>query len=287
MSTTPLTVSRRGLITASTGLAAGLSVGGPAVSAAVGTSATTPGLAALRAKARDGVFYGAIISPTTTVRDFERQLGHPLGSRRNYHPANQVDQLLRRAAEDVAAGRLSVLSIKPKGTWRAIARGKRNGWLNRILDGLAELDGPVCFTINHEPENDTRGRGSGMTAYWHRRMTQYVVKKARRRAPNVEVIQVLMAWTFHPLSRRRPKKWLARNVSLFGIDAYNWWSPSNPEAARWVEFGTLVDWVKRLAGDRPSSSPNTAPAPIPTSLVGPHSGCTTPTTTPWPTTCSR
>jgi hypothetical protein len=90
-----------------------------------------------------------------------------------------------------------------------------------------------------------------MTPVWHRRMTEHVVELAASRAPQVNVIQILMAWTFHPRSPRTPQRWLAGNVSIFGMDAYNWWSPSHPRSARWVSMATMIKRVKPFAGGKP------------------------------------
>ena len=213
-----------------------------------GTAAGAGTLPGLPAKHR--LYYGAIISSTSSVTEMENDLGMRLGSRRNYFQPDNVAGLLRRAREDVATGRFSILSIKPPGTWKSVATRQHNAWLNQILDGLAALDAPMTFTVNHEPENDVGRVGSGMTPYWYKRMTRHIVKKAANRAPQVNVIQILMAWTFHPMSHRKPEKWLASSCRMFGMDAYNWWSPTSG-SQKWVEFGQMLDRAKVYAGNRP------------------------------------
>ncbi len=243
--TTDPSLTRRGILLG-TGAAAGLSgasgllVPGTAVAAAA--PRRPPGL-----PPRGHLYYGGIVPHTTSVGAWEAQLGHRLGSRRTYFQPDNVSGLLRRAAEDLAAGRFPVLSIKPPGTWRSVARGRHDAWLARILDGLGALDAPLCFTVHHEPESDS-GR-AGNRARWHREMTELVYREAKRRAPRVHVIQILMAWTFSRRSKRHPERWLAPSVELFGMDAYNWWSPVR--GGRWRELSELVDRARPYAAGRP------------------------------------
>lgn len=212
-------------------------------------AAPTPGLVTgvgalprLAGRAFDGdpgaglVYYGAVIDPKTSVRAFERQMGHRLGCRRNFHSAGAPHALIKRAAEEVAARRFPILSISEPGDWRSVARGEHNGWLDRILDGLAAIDAPMTFTITHEPENNVNGAGN--TPKWHREMTEYVFDRAARRAPRVYVNQILMAYTFDPISRRNPDDWVAPSPKVFGMDAYNWWEPHGH--VEWISFKRLV-----------------------------------------------
>jgi len=201
--------------------------------------------------AANTLYLGSVLPVGTSVHQLEQKLGHALGSRRSYFQAHDIGDLVATARADVRAGRFPVVSIKPPDTWRSVARGNEDPWLRRILDGLDSIGGPVAFTVHHEPENDVRGKDSGMTPVWHRRMTERVVELGAQRAPDVNVIQILMAWTFHPRSARRPQRWLAENVSIFGLDAYNWWSPRHPRSARWVGFGAMLDRVKPYAGGKP------------------------------------
>ncbi|MGL5827256.1 MAG: hypothetical protein ACRCYU_20945 [Nocardioides sp.] len=193
------------------------------------------------------VYYGSVISTATTIRRFENSLAHPLGSHRNFHQAGQVRQLIRRARQDVAARRFSVLSIKPPGSWKSVAQGAHNAWLDEILEGLAEIDAPMAFTINHEPENNVNGRGN--TPEWHKRMTEFVFARAADRAPKVHVIQILMQFTFKSGNGRNPADWLAPSVRLFGMDAYNYWTPGG--SVRWISFKRMVSRAQEWADGKP------------------------------------
>jgi hypothetical protein len=243
-------LSRRHLLAG--GTAAGLALGsGRAEAVARGVEeAAAPALLPGQ-PAANTLYLGSVLPLGSSVHQLEQKLGRPLGSRRSYFQPHEIGDLVGTARTDVRAGRFPVLSIKPPDTWRSIARGNEDRWLRQILDGLDRIGGPVAFTVHHEPENDVRGENSGMTPVWHRRMTEHVVELAASRAPQVNVIQILMAWTFHPRSPRTPQRWLAGNVSIFGMDAYNWWSPSHPRSARWVSMATMIKRVKPFAGGKP------------------------------------
>lgn len=192
------------------------------------------------------VYYGSVIPTTTSVESFEARIRHPLGSRRNFHQATQTRALIERARADVAAKRFSILSTKPPGSWRSVAQGEHNAWLDEIFDGLGAINAPMAFTIHHEPENDVDGNEN--TPDWHKRMTEYALNRASRRAPKVHVIQILMQFTFE--SRvRKPKQWLAPSVDLFGLDAYNFWSPGG--SLEWVSFKSMVSRAQEWSDGKP------------------------------------
>ncbi len=192
------------------------------------------------------VYYGSVVPTTTTIDRFESHVQHPLGSHRNFHQASQTRALIARARADVAGRRFSMLSTKPPGSWKSVANGEHNAWLDEILEGLGALHAPMTFTINHEPENDVDGNEN--TPDWHKRMTEFVVARAAVRAPRVHVIQILMQFTFQ--SRvRKPREWLAPSVSLFGIDAYNFWQPGGN--VEWTSFKTMVSRAQEWSDGKP------------------------------------
>jgi hypothetical protein len=193
------------------------------------------------------VYYGSVVSTDTSIERFESRIGHRLGGHRNFHQASQGRQLISRARADVAARRFSVLSIKPPGSWKSVAEGQHNAWLDEILDGLGEIDAPMAFTINHEPENDVDGNEN--IAVWHKRMTEYAVARAAKRAPRVHVIQILMQYTFKSGNGRKPREWLAPSVTLFGLDAYNYWTPGG--SVDWISFKRMVSRAQEWADGKP------------------------------------
>lgn len=247
-------ISRRGLLAAApvlgvSGLWAPQAVGPTAALASVPLD-DLAGRTGKRFAGDPGVgllYYGAVIDHRDSIRAFERQLGHPLGAHRNFHQASQVRQLIARARDDVAARRFSMLSIKPPGSWKSIADGAHNRWLDEILEGLAEIDAPMTFTINHEPENNMDNDEN--TPQWHKRMTEFVYARADKRAPRVHIIQILMQYTFRGGNGRNPADWLAPSVDLFGIDAYNYWEPGG--SVEWISFGKMVSRAQEWADGKP------------------------------------
>jgi hypothetical protein len=193
------------------------------------------------------VYYGSVISPERSIESFESAVGHRLGTHRNYHQASQVRQLIARARSDVAARRFSVLSIKPPGSWRSVAEGQHNGWLDEILEGLAAIDAPMAFTIHHEPEDDADDGDNAPE--WHKRMTELAYARAAHRAPRVHVIQILMQYTFRNGNGRNPRHWLAPSVDLFGLDAYNYWVPRG--SVEWISFKRMVSRAQEWADGKP------------------------------------
>ena len=193
------------------------------------------------------VLYGARVRDGVSIRGWERKLHHRLGTQRTYYQASRVDAMVARARGNVNRGRLPVLSIKPPGSWQDIAQGRHNAWVDSMLEKLGRLDGPMCLTVNHEPENDVSG--SENTPYWHVAMTEHVHARAASRAPKVNVIQILMQWTFDPNSPRVPAQWVAPSPALFGLDAYNYWEPGG--RVRWIPFAGLVGRAQKHAGGRP------------------------------------
>lgn len=193
------------------------------------------------------VYFGAVIDVSTTVTAFESKVGRTLGSRRNFHQADSPRSLIARAREDVQSRRFSVLSIKPPGSWREVAEGVHNGWLDEILEGLGALDAPMAFTIHHEPEDDADAADNA--PQWHKAMTEFVHARADRLAPKVNVIQILMQYTFRPGNGRNPRDWLAPSVRLFGLDAYNFWYPGGN--VEWISFREMVSRAQDWAGGKP------------------------------------
>ncbi|MGD9957842.1 hypothetical protein [Nocardioides sp.] len=237
-------VSRRRLLELPVGLAAAGLVAGTA-------TGTAPAVAAARRFPGDPgvgrVLYGARVRDGIGIRAWERRLGHRLGSQRAFFQPSRIDALVARARGNVNRGRLPVLSIKPPGSWQDVAEGRHNAWVDRLLEGLGELNAPICLTVNHEPENDVAG--SENTPYWHVAMTEHVLARAASRAPKVNVIQILMQWTFDPNSPRVPAQWVAPSPKLFGLDAYNYWEPGGD--VKWIPFAGLVGRAQRHASGRP------------------------------------
>lgn len=195
---------------------------------------------------KGSVYYGAALAPGASMTAFEGQVGR-VGAHRIFATAGQTASLLSQVHDTVAARRFPVVSIKPVGSWKDIAQGRHNPWVDALLDGLGEVDSPLCFTVNHEPENDVDGGEN--TAAWHQAMTEFLINRAATRAPRVNVIQILMRWTFAPQSGRHPQDWISDAPTLFGIDGYNLWEPGFDKP--WTSLRTLLEPAIEMADGRP------------------------------------
>ncbi len=170
-------------------------------------------------------------------------------SRRFYRP-HQLDVLAADVARDLEAGVLPFVSCKVPGSWARVVQRPGRAWLDRLLDLLDAAGAPVWLAVHHEPENDVSARHQPED--W-RAMQRHVIARARRRAPSVTVVPVLMQWTFSPASGRRPEDWLIPEADVLGVDVYNQWRPDG--RAPWEEFAALVGRVRTLVPDLPLVAP--------------------------------
>jgi hypothetical protein len=193
------------------------------------------------------LYYGCSMPYYKDFAAWETWLGRAPASHRHYHQAGQIADLGAEAARDLRRGRMPHASIKPPGTWQDVARGGYDGWLNRLLDRVGAVPGPVFLTLHHEPENDVARVGM-RPRHWVA-MQQRAIAKAARRAPNVTITPVLMGYTFDPRSGRHPEQWMVPSAKVFGFDTYNSWSPRNGK--KWSTFASKVERVRPWAKGRP------------------------------------
>lgn len=193
------------------------------------------------------VLYGASLPWTTSLPDFERQLGHHLGVHRSYFSAEQTQTIIERVRDDHANHRRSFVSIKCPGTWRQVATGQLDEWLRGLIDALGRECLAVMLSLHHEPENDVNSNGM-LPADWVAMHTR-AISMASTSAPKVTIVPILMQWTFDPRSGRNPSDWLVPDSKVIGLDVYNHWSRFNSK--RWESFGDGVDLVRRWAGGKP------------------------------------
>ena len=66
-------------------------------------------------------------------------------------------------------------------TWSAVAAGGADVAIDQVADGLLAYPYKVFLSIFHEPENDEKGPGSGMTATDYVAMYRHVVERLRAR----------------------------------------------------------------------------------------------------------
>lgn len=206
---------------------------------ASGRFAGDPGLGKL--------YYGSSMQWGRSLEEWESRLPRNLGDKRSYYTASQIRGLVSRVSVDLNDGRLPFVSIKTPGSWASVASGDRDPWLHNLLDQVATQSGPVFLAIHHEPENDVSARGM-RPEDWVAMQTR-AVRKAKDRAPNVTIVPICMAWTFHPLCDRDPADWLVPEAQVFGFDVYNRWSPNNE--SRWRSFADGCDPILPWTDGKP------------------------------------
>lgn len=174
--------------------------------------------------------------------------GDDITMSRRFYRAHQLELMQTMAEQDVAAGIAPFVSLKVPGTWRDVANGSEDTWLNTAINKLAKLNAPIFLALNHEPENDHSGNGNNVPEAWqdmHRR----AAKVAGRRAPLVTVVPVMMQWTFNPESGRNPTDWVIPDLPVAGVDVYNPWQPAGSRP--WVEFDAMITQVRTVIPDLP------------------------------------
>jgi hypothetical protein len=196
------------------------------------------------------MFYGASVPYHRSVPDWEERLGSVLAVHRSYfgEEPDEPAQLVAQCLGDRQVGRLPHVSIKPAGTWREVASGAYDDWLTRMFRPLGESGSPAILTVHHEPENDAGG--PGMQAPDYVAMQRRAIDVAADLAPSVVVAPVLQHWTFEPLRDDvDPSAWIVPGASVFGIDVYNPWSPTNGKS--WRSLGSKLDEAAPWIGDLP------------------------------------
>lgn len=189
------------------------------------------------------LYYGAA-TPPDRLAAFEDQLGSVLSCHRSYFQAGQEDLLAARCRADVRAGRAPLVSIKPRGSWAETARD--DAWLDRLVEPLSDVTGPVFLVIHHEPEDDAARFGSPAD---YVAMQRAALARAARAGSNVTVVPVLSSWSFDERASRSPAEWNVEDAPVYGFDLYNPWSPTNSKD--WVSFSDQLAVSAREAGGRP------------------------------------
>lgn len=162
--------------------------------------------------------------------------------------ADEASQLVECCRTDLAQGRLPHVSIKPARTWGDVASGADDGWLDGMLHQLGEGGLSAILTLNHEPENDAGGPGMQPADFVA--MQERAIRLAADLAPRVIVAPVLQHWTFEPLRDDvDPAVWIVPGASVFGVDVYNPWSPTNGK--KWRSLGSKLDEVASWIDGRP------------------------------------
>ena len=168
------------------------------------------------------LYYGASVEGGDP-KTLESQVGTGLTLFRSYmQPSSSASKFASRAAADVAAGRIPLISTKVPGSWADVAAGKQDAWLTERVKALATVKGPVWLALHHEP------RGDGDPADWVR-MQQHARTVIDQHANNVALVGILNGWDFlqkggNPGAYNHP---VGTGVDVMGFDTYNPWSPTN------------------------------------------------------------
>ncbi|GGO75259.1 hypothetical protein [Nocardioides deserti] len=164
-----------------------------------------------------GALVGAAHGANTEPAGLERPSGRPLGVRRTYYTASQVDSAVRTARRDVRRGRLPWISFKLPRSWEQMAAGDGDAWARGVARRLDKVPGPVWVAFHHEPEGD------GDVQAW-RKMQQRLAPLVRRTADNVGFTVVLTGWNqlYGDPAYRLGKIWpRGVKVDVAGFDVYN------------------------------------------------------------------
>jgi hypothetical protein len=170
------------------------------------------------------LYYGASVEGGDP-RPLEEQVGTGLGLFRSYMQASTpASKFASRAAADVAAGRVPLISTKVPGSWADVAAGKQDPWLLDRIEALDAVKGPVWLTLHHEP------RGDGPPADWVA-MQQHARTLIDQHADNIALVGILNGWDFlqkggNPGAYNHP---VGTGVHIMGFDSYNPWSPTNAD----------------------------------------------------------
>jgi hypothetical protein len=154
--------------------------------------------------------------------------------------------MITTARDDLANDRLPWVSIKPGGSWQDMGSGRFDGQIDEMLRALDQLDGPVWFTLHHEPEG---GGGvnspddPGGAPAWRAMQQRIRDRMTALGTDNVAFAPILMSWTWDSRSGRDPGDWWVPGVwDFYGFDHYT--------EAEGPLTGTTWASIRRWAGDR-------------------------------------
>jgi hypothetical protein len=177
-------------------------------------------LDALEPGGKTGTIYGAATGNEPAWSALDALVG-PMPVRRTFESGFVADFRSSKAWPDVAAGRHSVWSFKIGGDYLGFIAGSWDNRIHTLLDTIP--DGHrVSLVCQHEPENDA----GIVAADWRGTQARLAVLASMHAAPDVlDVVPVLMGWTFNPQSGRDPDDWFdgsmaANGIRTVGIDEY-------------------------------------------------------------------
>jgi hypothetical protein len=215
-----------------------------------------------------GVAPGAYtdLPASRALKRFESTTGRPADILHSYHRGDEVFP----TADEIAAvhqPRKRILFANWKvawgTTWADVADGGQDARIDRLAARLRAFPDTMFLTLHHEPENDVKPGGGGMTAKDYAAMFRYTVRRLRADGVrNVVFVMVYMAyepWCVQPWFQ---DLWPGDDVvDWVGMDPYLFAKPggyghgdfaylvnrtSNP-----VEWPGFYTWVTREHGNKP------------------------------------
>jgi hypothetical protein len=185
------------------------------------------------------LYYGAAADGDPT--SLELRAGHKLSLNRSYMQAGTpTKRFVSRAKDDVANGRIPLISTKVPGSWAAVAAGKQDAWLLDRIRALAKVNGPVWLALHHEPTGD------GAPADWVA-MQKHARKLIDANSKNIALVGILNGWEFrkkngNPGAYNMP---VGTGVDIMGFDSYNSWSPTNGK--KWQPASEVLSPAVKIA----------------------------------------
>jgi hypothetical protein len=186
------------------------------------------------------VYFGAAVTGNDPTA-LEGQTGRKLSLYRSYMVATTpTKKFVSRATDDVANGRIPLISTKVPGGWASVAAGKQDAWLLERIRALAKVNGPVWLALHHEPTGD------GAPADWVA-MQQHARKLIDANSSNIALVGILNGWEFlkkggNPGAYNMP---VGTGVDVMGFDNYNPWSPTNGK--KWLSASKVLSPAVTIA----------------------------------------
>ncbi len=164
-----------------------------------------------------GTLLGAAYGANTNPADWEQSLGRGLGLHRTYFAADEVNEAVWTARDDLEHQRLPWVSFKVPRSWADMAAGQGDEWALEIARQLAAVPGPVWVAFHHEPEGD------GDITQWTA-MQEHLAPLVREAAPNVAYTVILTGWNqlFGSSQYSLESMWPGgAAIDLVGFDVYD------------------------------------------------------------------
>lgn len=198
-----------------------------------------------------------------TLQSLEGNIGRSMNNTRlffkwdNAFPNDYVNQL-----KSTHRLMISVQAVKKGGTrlpWSAIASAQPGSPLHndmvRWARGLRDLQVPVHFTFNHEPEvqaNAASGTATDFIAAW--RTFRSIIEAEG--ATNVSFLWILTSMSFRVGSadRRYAPTWYPGDdyVDAIGSDAYNWYNCRTNVRTPWYSLAYLIEGQRKFGLAHPT-----------------------------------